>query len=436
MMVKVDSKEGCRLRAALERAVEKGNRADAADALGKLRTLEPDEARWAHRLGETLSRLGRGQEAAQAFVDASRLYAKQGFLARAIAVAKLAVDINPARADVLETLDTRKAQELRRETRPTLRPSGLAGFPSSAARAAQSLEPHAEAAKDEIRFNDAPLSCAVDVHGADLGLPLLSDEDVVLDEDDDMDAEKISRMAGAMLFADIPAEALADLAREAERVELPDHGPIFVEGAPADALLVIVEGRAQVSRAGTAGVELREGDVLGESALLSDGVGSADVRARGAFVALRVSKAALDRLVAKHPVVGEVLFDLLARRLVATALETCPLFAPLDAPTRAEIARAFEVRRARVGTVLQDEGKKGDALYLVLCGVLRATGSKGTERLVHGAFVGNDTLVSRAPAARTVTVATDSVLLRLPAAKFATLATPRPPAQAVREVAP
>jgi CRP-like cAMP-binding protein len=435
-MVNVDSKEGCRLRAALERAVDKTNRADAAEALGKLRTLEPEEARWAHRLGETLSRLGRGQEAAQAFVDAARLYAKLGFLARAIAVAKLAIDIDPARADVLKTLDTQKAQELRRETRPTFRPSMPLGLPSSAARAVQALEPHADAGEDEIRFNDAPLSCAVNVQGADLGPPLLADEDVVLDEGADVDAEKISRMAGAMLFADIPVEALADLAREAERVELPDRGPVFVEEAAPDALFVIVEGRARVRRAGTASVELQEGDVLGESALLSEGVRSADVRAHGALVALRVSKAALDRVVAKHPVVGEVLFDLLARRLVANALETCPLFAPLDAPTRAEIARAFEVRRACPGTVLQDTGKRGDALYLVLSGVLKATGSAGTERLVHGAFVGHDTLVSRAPAERTVTAATDSVLLRLPAAKFATLATGLPPARAAREVAP
>jgi CRP-like cAMP-binding protein len=425
------------LRGALERAVEKNNRAVTADVLGKLRALEPDEVRWPHRLGDTLCRIGRGQEAEEAFVDAARLYAKQGFLARAIAVAKLAVEINPARVDLLTSLDGRKAQELRRETRPTLPGTTPTGLSSSAARSVQSLEPHAEAGRDEIRFSDAPLSCAIDAQVADFAPALLADRDAAIgakvDKDNELDAKKISRMAGAMLFADIPEAALADLAREAERVELADRGPIFVAGAPADALLVIVEGCAQVCRAGTAGVELREGDVLGESVLLPGGVHPADVRARGAFVALRVSKAALDRLVAKHPAVGEVLFDLLARRLVANALETSPLFAPFDAPTRAEIARAFEVRRARAGTVLQDKGKRGDALYLVLSGALEAKGIKGTERLISGASVGHDTLVTRAPAERTVTAATDAVLLRLPAAKFAAFATESPPARALRQ---
>jgi CRP-like cAMP-binding protein len=425
------TKEASRLREVLEKATLRNNRAAAADALAELTTLEADQPRWPHRLGETLVRLGRAHEAERAYVQAANLYAAQGFLARAIAVAKLAVEINPARATLLATLDPQPAQELRRENRPVTSPE--ASPTESPPLTAQPLEPYAAAEEDEIRFDDAPMSCTIEAHLVDYepgDVPGDVPGDDTFDPDTYLDAEKLSRMSGAALFADIPQEALADIAHEAERVELADRDPIFAQGAPADALLVIVEGRAEVRRVGQKAVELGEGEVLGESALLQDAQRSTDVRARGRFVALRVAKAALDRLVAKHPAVWDVLFGLLARRLVVNAFETSPLFAPFEPRTRLEIARAFEVRRARVGTQLLEKGKKGDALYVVLSGVLEATGDGTTERLVHGAVVGHDTLVMRAPATRDVTVATESMLLRLPAAKFSAFVTEYPPALA------
>jgi CRP-like cAMP-binding protein len=421
------TKEASRLREVLEKATLRNNRAAAADALAQLTALEADQPRWPHRLGETLVRLGRAHEAERAYVQAANLYAAQGFLARAIAVAKLAVEINPARATLLTTLDPQPAQELRREHRAAPSPVVPATEPTPVP--AQPLLPHAAEEDDEIRFDDAPMSCTIEAQLVDYEPGDVPSDDT-FDPDAYLDAEKLSRMSGAALFADIPREALADIAHEAERIELADRDPIFAEGAPSDALLVIVEGRAEVRRAGQKAVELGEGEVLGESALLQDAERSTDVRARGHFVALRVAKPALDRLVAKHPAVWDVLFGLLARRLVVNAFETSPLFVPFEPRTRVEIARAFEVRRARVGTQLLEKGKKGDALYVVLSGVLEATGDGRTERLVHGAVVGHDTLVMRAPATRDVTVATESMLLRLPAAKFSAFVTEYPPALA------
>lgn len=245
-------------------------------------------------------------------------------------------------------------------------------------------------------------------------------------------------MSGATLFADVPRDALADIAREAERVALPDGALILAKGGRADALLVVVEGHAEVRIEGMGPVLVGEGDVLGETTILADAVRTADVRARGDFVALRVNKEALDRIVAKHPEVGDVLFGLLARRLVSTALETTPLFAPFDPETRAEIARAFEVRRARAGTVLQEKGKKSDGLYLVLSGAARARAGEGdaAEPLTHGALVGHEMLLARAPAPRTVTIETEAVVLRLPATKFTAFVTEYPPALAYLSSAP
>jgi len=434
-MLTPPARDAAHLRDALERAVEKHNRAAAADALRELTTLEADQPRWPHRLGETLSRLGRAREAEQAYVQAARGYAAQGFLARAIAVAKLAVDLNPARVDLLEDLDVEPAQSLRRVNRAA--PAAAAGSATSDTAAAHPLEPQAGAGEDEVRFEDAPASCTLEVQLVDFDVSVLADEDleeaapsVAKVDDAALDAQRLSRMSGAALFADVPRGALAEIAQGAERVTFDDREMIFRLGDPSDALLVIVEGSADVRLVGRPLVEVREGDVLGETVILEGAVRTADVRARAGCVALRIRKAALDAIIARHPSVGEVLFGLLARRLVSDGLETSSLFAPFDPTVRAEIARAFEVRRARAGTVLQETGKKGDGLYLVLSGVAEAREGSAVERLSHGALIGHETLVTRAAATRTVTVVSEAVLLRLPAARFAAFVTEYPPALA------
>jgi len=444
------SKDATRLRDVLESAIERHDRAGAADALRKLAAIEADEPRWPHRLGETLSRLGRSHEAEEAYVQASAMYASKGFLARAIAVAKLAVELNPARADLLSNLDPEPAQSLRKIARAAAVSPALA--PVVAAVQVHALEPRADAADDEVGFDDAPDSCTIEVQLVDFDYSLLDEGTEPIEQrkrsvapappqslrEPPLDAERLARMSGATLFADVPRDALADIAREAERVALPDGALILAKGGRADALLVVVEGHAEVRIEGMGPVLVGEGDVLGETTILADAVRTADVRARGDFVALRVNKEALDRIVAKHPEVGDVLFGLLARRLVSTALETTPLFAPFDPETRAEIARAFEVRRARAGTVLQEKGKKSDGLYLVLSGAARARAGEGdaAEPLTHGALVGHEMLLARAPAPRTVTIETEAVVLRLPATKFTAFVTEYPPALAYLSSAP
>jgi CRP-like cAMP-binding protein len=465
------AKQAMRLRDVLEAATLKHDHAAMAGALEKLTTLEPGEARWPHRLGETLARLGRSSAAEDAYAKAAKVYASQGFLARAIAVAKLAVQLNPARVDLLAEINPEPAKSLREGARaailrPVVRPpapppvaaraplaapapppppapahvASLAAVvplraPSPAAfvappPAVQPLVPVAGGADDELAFDDAPASCTIEVQLVDFDPSVLESDDDAATSDGRraLDAERLSRMRGATLFADVPQDALVDIAREAERVALSDGATIFTKGEKADALVVIVEGHALVHIVGMPPIEVGEGDILGETTLLADGVRMADVHARGDFVGLSVRKAALDAVVARHPEVGDVLFGLLARRLVADAIETTPLFGPFDSATRAEIARSFEIRRARPGMVLQEKGKKSDALYLLLSGTVMADGSAAP--LAYGSLLGHEMLVMRAPAPRSVTITTEAVLLRLPAAKFTAFVTEYPPALA------
>jgi putative transposase len=191
-------------------------------------------------------------------------------------------------------------------------------------------------------------------------------------------------------------------------------------GTPADGLYVLVEGVVVVIRPGApCALGLAEGHVFGEDCLLQGAVRSADVRVKGRMLALHIPKRALDRIVKSHPSLGDVLFELLVRRLVTSALQTSALFAAFDVSTRKEVAHLFEVRRGAPGTVIKERGKRSDGLYVALAGEFQVVDEDGQSRLLAlGTMFGHSSLLADAPEKQTIVILKDAVVLRLSAARF------------------
>ena len=88
---------------------------------------------------------------------------------------------------------------------------------------------------------------------------------------------------------------------------------------------------------------------------------------------------------------------------------------------------------ALAGRGLYDALQQGLGLLGGEPAVLRAVSGLqhgDSPHIVHGALIGHDALVTRAPCTRNVTVAVESILLRLPATKFSAFVTEYPPALA------
>jgi CRP-like cAMP-binding protein len=493
------------LREAWEDASRRDRPKDAAAALEALGRLEPQEPRWPHRLGEVLRRLGRVAEAEAAFVRAVRVYVSHGFLTRAAAVAKIVVEMNPARADILKELDQAPAQKLRDEHRPAPTshlnprmpppprlPSGTMGallppgeigpvpkppipreephddapiMPKSAAvsggddddkeederpslvagvpvdrlgvvAAAMGLEQAKDAAADEVRFENVPDVFAINIDVSELesqeemnDAPEIEVRDFEADEPSS--AVRLALMSGATLFAAVPPEAMAELVDAAELLEMKHGAFVYRREEAANGLYVLVEGMVLLVRPGAArALALNEGQVFGEDCLLEGAARAVDVRVNGRMLALRIPKEALDRVVARHSAVGDVLFDVLVRRLVTNALQTSTLFAAFDLPTRKELARLFEVRRASPGVVIKRSGKRSDGLYLALAGTFEVERDGKKSLLQLGTMFGHTSLVSEALEKHTIVVRNDAVVLRLSAARFLTFAARFPAALA------
>jgi CRP-like cAMP-binding protein len=113
-----DEKALRKARAKLDKALEANKNEDAIALLAELIGYEPNNARWPHKRGDLLRKLGRNEEALECYAAAVDGYAEQGFIGRAIAMAKTVVNLDPSRLDILERVDPNAAQQLRAQAHP------------------------------------------------------------------------------------------------------------------------------------------------------------------------------------------------------------------------------------------------------------------------------------------------------------------------------
>lgn len=407
-----------------------------AQALGyyeELGLLEPQEPRWPHRRGDLLKRLGRVDEALCAYETAVNLYAQQGFIARAAAMAKVILDIAPERIEILERIDRDAARKLYRSTRRTVVSAAEVPAHDDDAETTQrrvldkavplvAAEP---ARQDEVRFTRPP-------RGGRLTLELeLSDVEVRQPPDDvelatsmRPSALEVAQLPATPLFAEVPREVLERLVTESRLVDLEPGARLLEAGTTADALYALIEGRVELKRPSQAErLLLMEGDLVGISCLLSRVNYETNATAVSQVRALRISKLLLDRLVEEHPRLGDLLLDILGRRLIANLVRSSPLFSFFDDETRAELANLVEVRRAEPGMKILESGKRSDGLYIPLLGELLARQPNGAAlgRVKLGSSLGQGTLLRKQASTVTIEAQTEVLVLRIAADRFEAL---------------
>ncbi|NOY90433.1 MAG: cyclic nucleotide-binding domain-containing protein [Deltaproteobacteria bacterium] len=453
----------------LNHALHRERWASAFELYGQLRQLERDEPRWPNRQGDLHRRLGQDGDAVRCYEHAVDLYAAQGFVARAAAMAKVLLAIDPTRLDVLARVKPTRARELMELKRRAARMRSADGGRGSIVDAPL-LAATAGGDTDTLEFEDLDPELIIELDLSDteiVGRPppppparrpptrvdheLSPDSPVdwdvlFVEEDAGPSAEELAALPSSPLFAAVPAAALEELLVAAELVEASPGDLVLRLGQPADALLVITEGSVEVLVPGLdhgPSILLGEGDVVGEACLLDDVTRRANVVARSALRALSLPKDTLDQLVREHPAVGIVLTELLGRRLLGNLLATSELFSAFDANSKRLLSRLFEVRRAESDTALLVRNKRSDGLYVVLAGRLCTRSETGhVATVVAGGIVGERSLLDHAPSKFDCWAATDVLLLRLPRSRFLELCASYPPVLASlaelasREVAP
>ncbi len=530
-----------KLRDKLQKVLAKEKFRDALALYDQLAQLEPDEPRWPHRHGDLLRRMKDDAGALIHYEAAVKKYSQLGFVARAAALGKLIISIDPSRAGILNDVRARdSAPDLSRpDVRsmlplkpppggaraslplkdppplrapapapsraappapvpsrpappapsfaaparpapppsapppppPTARPvapaapapsAQMRSFGKPAAEASPAPNPsrrnrrerrksfQMDAAKlipdesvpsDEIRFMEVDDDELVEIELSDADLlprtatrrttlDMIQEDILLLDAEEEPDRvspEMIAQAPSAPLFNDLPRNTLTELLLRADVVDL-EGGAFLVEaGQPSDALWVLVEGQARVAVAEGFQPLVGEGDVVGESCMLTGANRGVSVVATGPVTAMRFSRQVLDELIAEHPEVRDALLELLGRRLLVNLLQTSPLFSGFDENARRALGSFFQVRSAPAGTNLLVEGHRGDGLYCLLAGQVIVEGPRGPWQLQPGGLVGEGSLLSASPSDVSARCTAESLLLRLPASKFLEVASMYPP---------
>ncbi len=239
------------------------------------------------------------------------------------------------------------------------------------------------------------------------------------------------------LLSLLDAAAFDALAPALERVALADGAVLLAEGAAGDSLYLVADGALEVvkddpDRGDVVLGRVTAGGLVGEMALVLDRPRGATVRAAGEVEAVRVPLDALRAVAARHPRVAEVLEAFTRQRLLATLVDTSPLFRDLSPGARAALLRGFEAREVPAGAVLVEQGAPAADLWLVVDGAVTVHRSEGGDEPVEvatlgpGDVFGEIGLLTGEPATATVRTTRDGRLDVLGADAFAAVRAAHP----------
>jgi len=236
----------------------------------------PDQPNLLLRRAEVLALSGQTEAAVAAYRELARRFAGEGFYAKAIALYKKILRLDPTQEGIEGEL-ARLIEEDRRSRRPL------------AERLAQA---HAAPAPGGGEAAEA--------------------------------AERYRReLEASALFAAFSSEALPDVLRSTTLRVFPEGATVVREGDPGSSLFLIVEGTVSVTTTGEDGepihlADLGPGDFFGEVSLLTGRPRTATIAATAPLTLIELRREDVERIAGRHPEVREVLDSFCRRRAEET----------------------------------------------------------------------------------------------------------------------
>lgn len=382
------AKDGRQLRDEAAAATAAGKHKRALAAYLELERLEPRDAQWAKRAGETYRRLGNDKLAIEAFARAADRYAQSGFLVQAIAVCKLILQLDPQHATTLGRLARMNEQVGQGPTRaqgfadnnPALHANPHVAAIRGAGTGAHATLPVAPPPSPPAPAPRPRAASSTSPPALELAVPRTKSKPIELSPGAALDSVHLAREVPDAYAHSSPGIHVIPIDED----ELAADPLLTIEVDPPDA------GTGATASDEPAELELAD-DELTELALADDEL--ADVEA----IPLAEPRAIGSR----------------AQR----ALAATPLFAGLPQPALEALVEHLTLVHLEPAETLFHEGDVGDALYVIVEGevAVHAEGPPRVEmaRLGAGAFLGEVALMTDQPRSATVTAATRAELLRI-----------------------
>lgn len=451
-----------KLKDKAQEAFARGRFARAAELYEEYLGAEGKDHQVRIRMGDALLRAGEEKKAILAYRAAAEGYARDGFLPRAIAAAKLVLEVDPAHQGVQQIL----AELYARKSRPTPAPRVATPpapreeppAPPAETESAPVIEIEVEPKRPELSLEGARGVDLSEELPAELrGSPPRREGFTELELEGDSILHALEKAASAArldgppaaaeeaqpapeelapeqrppgelpripLFSDLSPEAFVELFERCPLRRFSQGGRVLEQGTTGSSFFVICSGRVRVfrpeqGRERTLAV-LEEGAFFGEMALLSGAPRSASVEATApATELLEITAPVLAELSSRYPQVAAALKKFCRQRMLANLMSSSPLFGPFSQSDRRELVRRFRAREVGAGDSPIREGQPSDGLYVVLSGEVEV--KKGGQRLAilrQGEIFGEMSLLQKTPATATVAALKRTSLLRLPRPDF------------------
>ncbi len=227
-------------------------------------------------------------------------------------------------------------------------------------------------------------------------------------------------------LAHLNPEARGAVSRRLLKETHEEGSPVIKQGEMGDRFCFLLEGRCDVEFEETCGMvhhvaHLEPGAFFGEVALLDAKQRTATVRTITPAKVLILGRGAFQDLIEELGVSPD---QVTADLRNAGLLRKVPALSDLSPPEIDRLQSALEEVSMAAGSIVVQQGERGDALYLVRDGqcVVSHEAADGQRREVArlgaGEHFGEIALLREGVRTATVTTSTDSVLLRLPAEAF------------------
>jgi len=133
--------------------------------------------------------------------------------------------------------------------------------------------------------------------------------------------QKVDLLRRVPLFAGLNARDLEEVQRLADEVDVPAGRPLTTEGRSGDEFFLIVSGRVGVVRNGVRVRTMRDGEFLGEIALVDGGKRSATVTTEAPTRLLVLAHREFNSLMERFPSIQAAVLRALAERVRQTEPE-------------------------------------------------------------------------------------------------------------------
>ncbi len=238
------------------------------------------------------------------------------------------------------------------------------------------------------------------------------------------------RLSASALLGALGEEELRAIAGKLQFCSFQRGETVFEAGDTGEAVYLIEEGAARLiapSRDGESFEEMKEGEIFGQTALITGKPNLATARAVSDLGIWNLTRADYQELIRDYPTIKIAFSRALAEGLSADdqakaveQLRTLPLFTDVDEEALQDLAGCLVLRHFPAGELIYAEGTSGDAMYFVESGEVRlvsdAAGQAGLmERKGEGESFGEMALLTgrtRAEAAKALDDTTVWVLYK------------------------